>query len=274
MRLSLAHQAELVSLMFEQGYLLMDWSPEEKSLLPVGLAIEKNLHDLIKKERQKCEKDSYYVSQRSEVETIYQDFYLKPIYHNLRLAYQKKEEIKNVINTPYTYYIESSQEPIIQADIAKWMAYHLCQQANTPLSKHESIYRRTQGAARLAYYETLEEVLKREKAVNYTFCLKLKGSKIEAKNIYFELGEKSLKYTLLNYFDSKTVLEGEIASSQLAVKFSSPLDLEQLNTVKSGILKLIATQGHLPLQKKYIVTSFRQYSCSKWRAFVLEKRVS
>ena len=55
--------------------------------------------------------------------------------------------------------IDTVNWPVIEDDVAKWAAYHLCQQPSATEQQHLKIYARSTGTARLAYYNTVKKCL-------------------------------------------------------------------------------------------------------------------
>jgi hypothetical protein len=261
-KLLASHQHELLEHMFYTGYLLADWSINEGQLTFTHI-IDSQLSIKIKAQLDKSDNDIYLWSIASVIErdTLYIDCYLKPVYRSLVLAGQ--DNIANALKDPYTYHLNTHKESLVEDDVAKWTAYHLCQRLDTSLETHQKAYAQTAGSSRLAYYKTVKQTTLRDITLQaeYAFCLKPEDLNFEAKNVYLKLMDGGLQYTVLMspgnpaVGELPAVGEGEILNSQLGIKLTSPLDLNQLEPITSGILELISNNGHIPLQKKALLLS-------------------
>ena len=162
-KLSPSLQSELMSHFFEQGYVLDNWSINKGKLIITGICLDVEQRALVISRLQQRENDLGWTSQDSVIKknNVYTEYYLKPLYSSLIHALHTKDpqKVLNALSAPYTYHLNHTKDPISEDAIAKWTAYHLCQQPETMEKLHKEAYARLTDKRRLGYYNTLKKYL-------------------------------------------------------------------------------------------------------------------
>jgi len=169
-----SQQGELISYMFQEGYVLDNCFINQDTLIITGINLDESQTKVIKQLLKQHENDSCLMSKNSitEKKQLYVDYYLNPVYSCLLQAYRSRlvpsdaNAIEKLLVDPYTYHLDpygyhlnSTKKLIAEVDIAKWTAYHLCQRSDTTTQQHRNAYTRTVGASRISYYETVQKYL-------------------------------------------------------------------------------------------------------------------
>lgn len=152
-----SHQFELVSHMFECGYVLNNQSINQNDVIRFNDAQKEIIKEILKQGKH----DNYLISIDSddEKDELFNTYYLMPLYRNVIHAHQTKDNIDKALTAPYFYHYHASKSSLLQTDVAKWTAYHLCQAAGTSKQQHYDAYEQTTGLSRQGYYEVIEKYL-------------------------------------------------------------------------------------------------------------------
>ncbi len=151
-------QGELIEHMFKQNYVLTHWDVQEDSLLVMGAALDQAKQTIINQLLQEAQKDPFLKSQTPGIDSdsIYAEYYLKPIYSTLTYALLKNDDLTKALHAPYTYHLNTIPKELVKELTARWTAYHLCRDPMTSIEQHQKAYNNTIDKSRLAYYETIE----------------------------------------------------------------------------------------------------------------------
>ncbi len=163
-KLSPSLQVELISYLFQEGYILDNWSIHKSQLIITGICLDANQMAAVTSWLiNQRESDPVWVSQVSDIKknNLYVNYYLKPLYTSLIHAFRTNdpEKILSALSAPRTYHLRSTVEPISEDSIAKWTAYHLCQQRDISEKEHQAAYARLSDKSRLGYYHTVKKYL-------------------------------------------------------------------------------------------------------------------
>lgn len=169
-----SQQSELISYMFQEGYILDNCFINQDTLVITGLTLNESQIEKMQQVLKQHESDLYLKSKNTiaEKKQVYANYYLMPVYRSLIHAYALSA-VETALKDPYTYYLNTTQNTIVENDMAKWTAYHLCQRLDTTLEQHRKAYARTIGTSRIAYYEAVERYLNDSNAQKKPLLLQL-----------------------------------------------------------------------------------------------------
>lgn len=156
-----SHQFELIAHMFQKGYVLNNRPDNRNTPNSTGIFLNSKQKKAIQELLKQSKHDNYLMSRNSEDEKnqLFNSYYLMPLYRSVIHTLQSKDKIDKVLRVPYIYHSRTVRNSLIDADVAKWTAYHLCQDTNTSLQQHVALYDQTIGVSRKGYYEIIEKCL-------------------------------------------------------------------------------------------------------------------